>query len=404
MSRKKKALFSAVTVFVILALLEGVLRAHDFGFYFNYSADLIGMPLLDLYSIRRVQNRTVEFDRHVFWKFKPDQTMDIEGIYKEPVHINSHGFRGPDWRDKKPAGVFRVACLGDSSTFGWSVGEEDTYPYQLEELLEEECVFDVEVMNLGVTGYTSLQGKELMRTRVMEWQPDLVVFAFGPNDRLPALHSHEEHLEKGTWEKGAISLALGRLQVYKLVKSLAVYIKRRTQGISLDPATYIPRLKRKVSQEDFIKNVKKTRKLCDSIGADMILVHVDYPSLSVDHAGKKITEKAKEHRVSLPPSWEEWDGREIVRRFKDKPGIKAFDLRPFFRLHLKMIEAGGFYPERARQIRSRMPEQIEEEPWRYLMVDNGHPNRWGHEIIAGKILRKARGMDRFQELCEKGRE
>lgn len=401
MSRKKKAIFSTVTVLIILALSEGVLRVHDFGFYFNYSADIIGMPLLDLYSIRRVQNRTVEFDRHVFWKFKPNQTLDIEGVYKKPVTINSHGFRGPDWTDQKPAGVFRVACLGDSTTFGWSVGEKETYPYQLERSLEKNCGAKVEVMNLGVTGYTSLQGRELMRTRVIEWRPDLVVFAFGPNDRLPALHSHEEHLEKGTWEKSSFAFTLERLQVYKLIKSLAVYIKRRSEGISLDPATYIPRLKRKVDQAEFRDNVRKVKSLCDSTGADLVLIHVDFPSLPEDHAGKEVIKKAREHNVSPPADWKEWDGTEVVRHFQGKPGVRAFDLRPLFKERLKMVRSGELGPERALKIRSQMPKLIEKGPWRYLMVDNGHPNKWGHEIIAREILENARTMERYDEVCRK---
>ncbi|MFO8055984.1 MAG: SGNH/GDSL hydrolase family protein [bacterium] len=403
MTRKKKALFACAALIMALALLEGVLRLHDFGFYFNYSADLIGMPLLDLYSIRRVQNRTVEFDRRVFWRFKPDQTLDIEGVYKEPVHINSHGFRGPDWPDRKSDGVLRVACLGDSTTFGWSVGEKDPYPYRLEKLLAEECGKEVEVLNLGVTGYTSLQGIELLKTKVKEWKPDLLVFAFGPNDRLPALMSDEEHLEKGTWDKSAISLTLGRLQVYKLIKSLAVYVKRRTQGISLDPATYIPRLKRKVSRDDFKQNVKKAKSLADSISADMIFIHVDYPSLPKDHPGRQMKEQAQKHGVS-PPEWREWNGRKLVRHFRDRPGIRAFDLRHLFSSSLEKIKSGELDPQRAARLREKMPGKIKEEPWRYLMVDNGHPNEWGHEIIAEKILEEARHMDRFREICKKGKQ
>ena len=35
------------------------------------------------------------------------------------VDVNSLGFRGPEIPIPKPAGVFRVFALGESTTFGW---------------------------------------------------------------------------------------------------------------------------------------------------------------------------------------------------------------------------------------------------------------------------------------------
>ena len=400
LSRKKRLVFSAAFLLIILGSAELALRVHDFGFYFNYKADLLGLPLLDLHHLRRHQNRQVEFDPHLFWRFKPNQTLDHPELYLKPVRINSRGFRGRDWEDEKPAGVFRVACLGDSTTFGWSVGEDETYPAQLQRLLDAECgPGRFEVLNLGVTGYTSLQGRELMLRHAAEWEPDFVVFAFGPNDRLPALNSDLDHLEQGTWDKSRTGLVLHRSQLYKLLVSLAVYLERRREGLSLDPATFIPRLKRKVSPSEFADNAAAVKAACDEIGCRLILVNVDYPSLPPDHVGREWKKQAAERGVTPAPDWPDWDGSALIRELGGELSAAGIDLRALFEEKLALIGEGRFMHERFRDLRSADPEKYDSEPWRLLMVDNGHPNRFGHRLIAEELLSELRKLDGFARAC-----
>jgi len=402
--RKKKAFFAAIVLVAILAAAETVLRLHDFSFYVNFGADILGMPLIDLHSARRTMNRTVEFDPYLFWRFKPDQTLRARGVYKEPVRINSMGFRGREFEEDKPEGTLRVACIGDSTTFGWSVGEGESYPPQLEQMLSRACDKRIEVLNLGVTGYTSLQGRELMKREVKDWKPDAVVFAFGPNDRLPAMRSDLEHLEDRTWDIGPVTVFLHRFQVYKLMKAGVVYLGNLAQGLRLEPRTYIPRLKRKVSQEEFANNVRQVKDMCDRIGAGLVLVHVDYPSLPPDHPGREVERLAGEHGAEMPRGWERWDGRKLVESLSRQLHVPALDLRTLFSEKLSLIEKGMLDPERAQKIEQRMPELIEAEPWRYLMVDNGHPSPWGHEMIARRLARKIILMPRFNQSCTENME
>lgn len=56
-------------------------------------------------------------------------------------------------------------------------------------------------------------------------------------------------------------------------------------------------------------------------------------------------------------------------------------------------------PQRARALKSAMPELIEAEPWRLLMIDNGHPSEWGHELIAAEIKKKLFFFPRFEKNC-----
>jgi hypothetical protein len=66
--------------------------------------------------------------------------------------INRQGIRDRrEFAILKPAGVYRIAALGDSSTFGMAVEEEDTWPRLLESELAGRRAR--EVINFGVMGY-----------------------------------------------------------------------------------------------------------------------------------------------------------------------------------------------------------------------------------------------------------
>jgi len=373
----RRVIFAVAAALILSGGAEFILRVHDFGFYYNFGADLLGMPLLDMHKIRRIQNRTVEHDPHLFWRFKPNQTLDAHGIYRRSVTINSNGFRGPEFKDQKPAGVYRVACIGDSTTFGWSVGDNETFAHYLGGLLGKRCPGKVEALNLGVTGYTSFQGMKLMEMYVKDWSPDLVIFAFGPNDRLPALKSDREHFESRTWDIGAIQLFLHRFQVYKLMKSGVIYLKNRARGLSLDAKTYIPHLERKVGPEEYADNARKVKALCDRTGADLILIHVDYPSLPEDHVSMEIKKQAGEHGAKMPEDWKKWDGAALHRELSNQLNVPSIELRELFE------QAPG-----------------KDNEWQTIMVDNGHPNERGHKIIAEELARLIKPLPAFRERCK----
>jgi lysophospholipase L1-like esterase len=401
-SRARKALYALMAVVIFFAAIEVILRAFDFGFYVNFSADLLGMPLLDMTSFRRVTNRTVEFDPHLFWSFKPNQMLDSKGIYRKPVIINSLGFRGREFSEKKPEGVFRIICLGDSSTFGWSVGEDETYPYHLERFLNEKYpLLRFEVLNLGVTGYTSRQGRELFCRKAVNYQPDMVIFAFGPNDRLPSLKSDAEHLEDKTWAMSQAQVFLNRIQLYKLLKSGVIYLENRARGMSLEPGTFIHRLKRKVNQDEFRDNAERVKKLCEQRGAGFILVNVDYPSEPMDSATRVLKEEAMKAGVGIPLEWNFWDSSGLISETAQDLDVPAIDLREIFSGYLELLRTGQGDRERALAKQEQMGELVEKEPWRYLMIDNGHPNKWGHEVIAEALLEEVASHPVFKSFLEK---
>jgi lysophospholipase L1-like esterase len=113
----------------------------------------------------------------------PRNPIFPQGPKSYRVHTNAFGMRDRPVSREKQAGVLRIACLGDSSTFGYNVEQDETYPRRLQALLDAEYPGKFEVLNFGVPGYTSLHGLETLKHRALAFHPDVVTFAFGTNDR-----------------------------------------------------------------------------------------------------------------------------------------------------------------------------------------------------------------------------
>jgi len=95
--------------------------------------------------------------------------------------ISLQGIRDQrDFAIPKPAGVYRIAALGDSFTFGMAVEEEDSWPRRLEAELAGRHA--VEVINFGVMGYDTTQESRLLETKVPAFQPDLIIICYCLND------------------------------------------------------------------------------------------------------------------------------------------------------------------------------------------------------------------------------
>jgi lysophospholipase L1-like esterase len=95
---------------------------------------------------------------------------------------NKLGYRGAEIEIPKPKGVFRIVMTGDSMTYGQSLPTRQTYPYQLQEILHDYGYTNVEVINAGVIGYTSWETLTNLSFRLLELEPDLVIYYGSSND------------------------------------------------------------------------------------------------------------------------------------------------------------------------------------------------------------------------------
>ncbi len=102
-----------------------------------------------------------------------------------PATINSRSCRGPEIRPdaERRSGDLRVLCVGDSITYGHCIGDEDTYPYQLQEILAEKYPDRrPEAINGGVQRYAIYQYLDWLRLRGLAFKPDIVTMGIYYND------------------------------------------------------------------------------------------------------------------------------------------------------------------------------------------------------------------------------
>ncbi len=99
----------------------------------------------------------------------------------QKYHLNNVGFRGRDVVLPKPPGVYRIVCIGASTT-AEGLTDKLTYPALLERRLREYFKDDrVEVVNCGVIGIHS-DGEDRRIADYLALQPDLVIYYNYIND------------------------------------------------------------------------------------------------------------------------------------------------------------------------------------------------------------------------------
>jgi len=87
------------------------------------------------------------------------------------VSSNSRGVRGArEHALAKASGTTRIVAIGDSFTFGDDVGDDETFPAQLQRSLAA-----AEVLNLGVHGYGHDQMLLRLRRDGLPYAPDIVL-------------------------------------------------------------------------------------------------------------------------------------------------------------------------------------------------------------------------------------
>jgi lysophospholipase L1-like esterase len=131
------------------------------------------------------------YEPHPFigYVLRPGAKRDRKGY---AWNVNSLGMRGPERSAHKPPGVYRILCLGGSTTFGTaSTSDETTYPAQLERVLNESPPPGVtyEVWNCGVSGYTTAEDLVNLALRLLAYEPDAILLYEGGNDARPVVSS-----------------------------------------------------------------------------------------------------------------------------------------------------------------------------------------------------------------------
>ena len=114
-----------------------------------------------------------------------NKTFIYDQESKDYIKINSKGLRDFDYSYTKPNNTYRIVILGDSVTYGWPGKMMDSWPKQLESLLNNNSNNSskkFEVINMGTSGYDILQEVELLKTKGLKYNPDVIIFGYTMND------------------------------------------------------------------------------------------------------------------------------------------------------------------------------------------------------------------------------
>jgi lysophospholipase L1-like esterase len=165
------SLFARVALFLLTGLVTGE----------------VALRVLDLVQGRSPFAGLVDENDSTSLRYQPHPFM---GFTLKPGNkdegINRLGLRGPAMKRQKPAGVFRILCLGGSTTYGSNVVADRSYPAVLQQLLEgaehDTPPLRYEVLNCGVPGYTTAESLVNLALRLVEYDADALVIYHAIND------------------------------------------------------------------------------------------------------------------------------------------------------------------------------------------------------------------------------
>ena len=140
------------------------------------------------------------YDSEIGHRLKPNQAAFT---HDKVANINSAGIRGPEYPRKVSPTVYRLIAMGDSQTFGNGLKLTDTWPKQLETILNQAGnERRVEVLNYGLPASDTWQHEIMLKRILNEHKLDAIVLGFYVNDVvkkiIPANLQSEVHGELST--------------------------------------------------------------------------------------------------------------------------------------------------------------------------------------------------------------
>ncbi|HKG48632.1 MAG TPA: SGNH/GDSL hydrolase family protein [Pyrinomonadaceae bacterium] len=224
------------------------------------------------------QSTIFEGDPLLLWRLKPN--LDHAYWDYTVVSTNAQSFRADYAIGAKPAGTFRIVCLGDSVTFGYRVPpvwperpkdynpEWQPFPMLLEkELRKANPSRSIEVFPMAVPGYTSHQGSAWLRRDISQLQPDMVIASFGWNDASLSDAPDREAIDT-RWSPVAMRWLIDHSQAF----AHATHWLRSRNAAKPVTRTPVPR----VSQVEYIENFNAIVRLSKDHGAAVIVIGAPY--------------------------------------------------------------------------------------------------------------------------------
>ncbi len=309
-----------------------------------------------------------QWDRFLFYRLRPNVNIELldpfapSGALEKSrwsVHTNAQGFRGDALAAPKPA--VRVAALGDSSTFGWGVEQFEAYPDRLAHALADRLgrpPADVEVLNLGVPGYSSFQGRVLLERTALGLSPDVVTWSYLSNDGEMTGESDRAAYAQRVGARGALLAWLHRSRAYETLEGWLLVARRRLEPPPpLDPRNAAHR--NIPSYAVAAGNVRDAVAAARAAGVPIVLVG----NCTRAEPAKLMGDVAREL------------------------GVPHLDATALLDDAIPAVATEERYSDQRRAMRERYGDtELEAHPYLLAFLpDHCHPNAFGHRLIADAL-------------------
>lgn len=174
----------------------------------------------------------------------------------------------------KPAGTYRIFCLGGSTTVGFPYWYNASFSSFLRDRLRRTFPErSIEVINLGMTATNSFTALDMTR-EIMEYEPDLVIVYDGHNEFYGALGVASHESFGGSPWLSRLSLQLVHLRIFQAMRAGYALVGRLfSDDGPVDRGTMMERLARgqtipygsplyEAGREVFRENLSGIRDLC----------------------------------------------------------------------------------------------------------------------------------------------
>lgn len=317
-----------------------------------------------------------EWDRFLFYRLRADASVELLDPFapadarersRWSVHTNDRGFRTPAFADRKAPGTRRIAVLGDSSTFGWGVEEFQTYPQRLATALAKRWGVDparVEVLNLGVPGYSTFQGRVLLERFALSLEPDAVVWSYLSNDGAVTGVSDRATYEQRLGPTGALLAALHASRAFETLEAWITVARRR-----LDPPA-------EPDPHDVAQR--------------------NVPSYDVAAANvRAVVERSRAAGIPLVLLGQCTRGTpaRVMAEVAAETGTPHLDATRLLETKLPALLEDERFAAHREAARERYGPALEANPiWLAFLPDRCHPNAMGHQIVADALADVVAGV------------
>ena len=103
--------------------------------------------------------------------------------YDIELKFNSNGFRGEEFSEQKSSNVYRIFMVGGSTMLSASTSNDATITSILQNMFDSKNLnTEIEIINSGISGGSTLSELELIKSKLVKYEPDLIIMYDGWND------------------------------------------------------------------------------------------------------------------------------------------------------------------------------------------------------------------------------